>query len=308
MRTVKPRSLKPGDTIGIVAPSSPFGRDEFEKGLAMIRGLGFKVCLAEGLFERRGYLAGEDDLRAARLQQMFVDDAVDGIVCARGGFGALRLLARLDYAAIAGHPKPFVGFSDTTALHQALLTKAGLVTFHGPVVCSLGQGEEGSGASLARVLAGTSPMEICVEENRPLRKGKAEGILVGGNLATLCHLLATPYAQPLSGKILLLEEIHEAPYRIDRMLTHMKIAGCFKGLAGVMVGQFEACGSPGEIEDILLECFDDARLPVSAGYAVGHGRRNETVALGLRARLDATAGTLTYLESPFEEFCINDDI
>lgn len=308
MMTVKPRSLKPGDTIGIVAPSSPFGREEFEKGLTVIRELGYEISLAEDLFERRGYLAGEDELRAARLQQMFVDDAVDGIVCARGGFGALRLLARLDYAAIASHPKPFVGFSDTTALHQALLTKAGLVTFHGPMVCSLGQGEEVSRASLARVLAGTNPMEICVGENRPLRKGKAEGVLVGGNLATLCHLLATPFAQPLADKILLLEEVNEAPYRIDRMLTQMKIAGCFKGLAGVMVGQFEDCGSPGEIEDILLDCFDDAGLPVSAGFAVGHGRRNETVALGLRARLDAATGILTYLESPFEESITNDDL
>ena len=303
--TVKPLCLKPGDTLGIIAPSSPFSREAFEKGIAIIRGMGFEICLADGLFEQQGYLAGEDDMRAAGLQQMFVDDGIQGIVCARGGYGALRLLARLDYAAISGHPKPFVGFSDTTALHQALLNKAGLVTFHGPMICSLGRDKAISRAALEKVLTGKGPMAISAKENRSLRKGIAEGVLVGGNLATLCHLLATPFAQPLAGKILLLEEVNEAPYRIDRMLTHMKMAGCFRGLAGVMVGQFEDCGPPGEIEDILLDCFDDTGLPVSAGFAVGHGRCNETVALGIRARLDATTGVLTFLESPFEESCAN---
>lgn len=308
MKTVKPRCLKPGDTIGIVAPSSPFSREAFEKGIAVIRGMGFETCLADRLFEQRGYLAGEDALRAAGLQRMFADEGVQGIVCVRGGFGALRLLARLDYAAIASHPKPFVGFSDATALHQAFLTRAGLVTFHGPMVCSLGRDDAVSRDTLERVLTGIPSREISVEKNRPLRKGIAEGVLVGGNLATLCHLQSTPYAQSLAGKILLLEEINEAPYRIDRMLTHMKIAGCFRGLAGVMVGQFEECGSPAQIEDILLDCFDDGVMPVSAGFAVGHGRRNETVALGLRARLDATTGILTYLESPFQESSVNGDV
>ena len=297
---IKPRCLKPGDTVGVVAPSSPFNREALEKGLAVLRDMGFETCLADGLFERKGYLAGDDDLRTSQLERMFADDDIHGIVCARGGFGALKILTRLDYSLMARHAKPFVGFSDVTALHQALLTRAGMVTFHGPMVCSLGRGEVASGDHLEKLLTGKGEMTIVAEEKRVLRPGSAEGVLVGGNLATLCHLVGTPFAQPLAGKILLLEEVNEAPYRIDRMLTHMKMAGCFKGLAGVLAGHFDGCGSPEQVEAILLDCFDDAELPVSAGFAIGHGRCNQAVALGVGVRLDAGEGKLTYLETPFD--------
>jgi muramoyltetrapeptide carboxypeptidase len=297
---LKPNRLKPGDTLGIIAPSSPFQQDTFDQGLAVLQAMGFQTCLADGLFENQGYLAGSDERRSAQLQQMFADDSIQGIICARGGYGALRFLALLDFALIAKHPKPFIGFSDITALHQAFLTKANLVTFHGPMVCSLGKNDSASRKVMEDILTGMAVSKLMAAEPRPLRKGVAQGTVVGGNLATLCHLLATPFIQPLEGKVLLLEEVNEAPYRIDRVLTQMKMAGCFKGLAGVMVGQFEGCGPQELIEHILLDCFDDENLPIAAGFDVGHGQRNHTVVLGVQARLDTGRGILTYLEEPFE--------
>lgn len=293
---VKPPRLKPGATIGIISPASPFKKEQLAQGIAVVQAMGFGVRLAEGLFETEGYLAGADGRRAAQIHQMFRDDAADAVMCARGGYGALRLLATLDYDLIGANPKPFIGFSDITALHQALFVKTGLVTFHGPMVCTLAHGDIPSRTSLQDALAADRPVRLRTDTALPVRPGRAQGILVGGNLANLCHLIGTPFAACYRGCILFIEEIGEAPYRIDRMLTQMRLAGCLEGIAGVVLGAFKDCGDLSEIAELVGRTFAGASVPILAGMAAGHGDRNLTLPLGLPAMMDADAGELMLLE------------
>ncbi|MBI5895448.1 MAG: LD-carboxypeptidase, partial [Desulfobacterales bacterium] len=236
---IKPAALQPGATIGIVAPASPFPKDELEQGLEILRYLGFRVRLADGLFDVLGYLAGEDARRAAQLMEMFQDATVDGIMCARGGYGCMRILPLLDYHLIRRHPKPFVGFSDITALHQVFCMQSGMVTFHGPLVCTLSKDEDLSRSSLFETLSGQLPAAVSGAQMSSILPGVGEGRLTGGNLTVLCHLLGTPFAPSFAGAILFIEDCGEALYRIDRMLTHMKLSGCFEGLAGIVLGSFK---------------------------------------------------------------------
>lgn len=294
--TIKPPRLMPGATIGIVSPASPFKKETLEQGVAILQAMGFRIRLAEGLFHAEGYLAGTDAQRAAQLHDMFRDDAVDAVICARGGFGSLRLLSLLDYDLIGSNPKPFIGFSDITALHQALFMKTGLVTFHGPMVCTLHHSDEPSRTGWQHALARDRPMRFQAEAGHLIRPGKAEGVLVGGNLSNLCHLIGTPFACTYRGCILFVEETGEALYRIDRMLTQMKLAGCFQGMTGLVLGSFEACGPQAEIRDLIDRLFADASMPIMAGLPAGHGDRNLTFPLGLPAAMDADAGELIISE------------
>jgi muramoyltetrapeptide carboxypeptidase len=298
-KQIKPGLLKAGDTIGIVAPSSPFDRDKLETGCAVLHAMGFKTRLARGLFESNGHLAGDDLLRADQLVRTFQDDAVQAVMCARGGFGALRILEQLDYAGIATHPKPFVGFSDATALHRALFQQIGLVTFHGPVVCSLATADEATRNALQAALCRPGPLRLSAADPLTLHGGVAQGIVLGGNLATLCHLSGTAFAGGFEGAILFIEDTNEAPYRIDRMLTQMKMTGVLNKIAGVAIGYFSGCGASPEIHAVMADCFDDLGIPVAAGFPVGHAERNLTFPLGLTARLDADKGELCYLEETF---------
>jgi muramoyltetrapeptide carboxypeptidase len=293
----KPHALKPGDTIGIVAPASPFDPEEFARGMDRLRGMGFEPLAADRLFERERYLAGGDLQRSAQLHRMFMDDSVDAVMCARGGYGTLRLLAHLDYDLIRAHPKAFIGFSDITALHAVIQDRCGLVTFHGPTVTTLGKAEATTRDSFQKALTGATPACVAVDNGRVLKQGVAEGILAGGNLTTLNHLLGTPFAAHFHGTVLLIEDTHEAPYRIDRMLTQMRLAGCFEGLAGVLTGSFHECGALEDIDRVIVDCFDDMAIPILAGCAIGHDSLNLTVPLGVRVRLDAQSGELRFLES-----------
>ncbi|MFZ1985394.1 MAG: LD-carboxypeptidase [Desulfatitalea sp.] len=294
---IKPRALKPGATIGIVAPASPFKRDDLEQGLAILQNMGFGVRLAEGLFDTRGYLAGEDFCRAAQLQEMFGNVAVDAIMCARGGFGCMRILPLLDYELIRVNPKLLMGFSDITALHHALFVKAGLVTLHGPVVCTLGKADDSTRSSALQAFSGTSPNRLTAPALRAIQPGKGEGRLVGGNLSTLCHLLGTPFAPSYADCILFVEDRGEALYRIDRMLVQMKLAGCFEGVAGIVLGSFKDCGDEADIGDLVAQLFAGSDVPISAGWPAGHGECNWTLPLGIMARLDADKGELAFMES-----------
>lgn len=293
---LKPRPLEPGATIGIVAPASPFKLEAFERGVALIEGMGFKIRLSNGLFDTQGYLAGPDARRAAQLNEMFRDDAVDAVMCARGGYGSLRIVSMLDFDLIRANPKPFIGFSDITTLHQALLLKTGLVTFHGPMVCTLGRGDESSLSSLRDALVQDRPPNIQIEGAHPIRSGKAHGVFTGGNLSNLCHLIGTPFGAGYRGCLLFLEDVGEALYRIDRMLTHMLLAGCFQGLAGLVLGTFRDCGPWEEIAGLFDRLFADLPIPILGGLAAGHGERNLTLPLGLTATLDADAGSMIFAE------------
>jgi muramoyltetrapeptide carboxypeptidase len=298
---IKPKPLMPGDTIGIVAPAGPFERETFDRGFEVLQCLGYSTRLADGLFNRRGYLAGDDNQRLAQLNAMLVDPGIDAIMCARGGFGAMKIISHLDYVSIRRSPKAFIGFSDITALHQALFQRLGLVTFHGPMVTTLADADDASLASWSAWLAGEAPKTISSSDKRTISSGQGEGVVLGGNLATLCHLVGTDFSPAFNDAILIIEEINEPLYRIDRMLTQMKLAGCFHGLAGVVVGDFSGCGSTSDLDRLLGECFRELAVPMVAGFAFGHSKPNLTLPLGVRARLNADSGELRFLESAVDD-------
>lgn len=289
--TVKPVLLPPvlcpGDTIGICAPSGSFDPDVVHQAVTTIRSRGYRVFVPPDIFRNRRYLAGPDGLRASVLTRLFDMDEVRAVLCARGGFGALRVLPFLALEQLAGHPKWIAGFSDITALMVPLIERTGLCTLHGPVLTSLVSGEPAAWDDLFDALetpVGRNPL-LGAPNGVTLRPGRAKGRLIGGNLVTLCHLCATPYQPVLADSILFLEEVNEPPYKIDRMLTQMGMAGLFQGVNGVVLGQFIRCGNPGELHEIVMEHFSG--IPVFSGVPSGHGRRNRTFPMGISALMDA---------------------
>ncbi len=289
-----PRRLKPADTIGIAAPAGPFDHGLFHRGTRVLEEMGFKVFVPRGLFETNGYLAGDDHHRARLVNELFADDNVDAIMCARGGYGCMRILPLLDYEAIQNNPKVFLGFSDITALLSVLLTRSHLVTFHAPVVTSLAEAPEAVRQALLEAVSSAEPLELNAPGAATLAPGSASGILCGGNLTILCHLVGTAFAPDFAGKILFLEDRGEAPYRIDRMLMHLKLAGCFDDLAGLVLGSFQGCGAPQDILRVVGDIFEDRRLPILAGLDAGHDNLNLTLPMGVEATLDADRRVLSY--------------
>ena len=316
MSLIRPRRLAPGQTIGIVAPSSaPNEPERIRFAIETVESLGFKVRPGPHLYDREGYLAGADAARADDLNEMFADDSVDAIWCVRGGYGASRILPALDYSLMQRRPKALIGYSDITALHMAIHRHAGLVTFHGPVAfrafTPYTRGE------LKRVLwtadtparlGGPPPFEQAEGrvdwDNRvtTLQPGKARGRLLGGNLCLMSHLVGTPYLPDLRGAILFLEDVEEAYYRIDRMLTQLWLSGALAGVAGMAFGKFTGCEPSAfflqnrPLEDILAERFRALGIPTVSGLMIGHIEDQTTLPVGCLAELDADAGTLTLLE------------
>jgi muramoyltetrapeptide carboxypeptidase len=289
-----PARLKPGDKIGVVAPASPFDRKAFSQGLRVLEKMGFAPYVPEGVFEKKRYLAGTDAERAERINSLFRDKAVRAIICARGGYGSLRLLTLLDYKTIRKNPKVFVGFSDATALLTVFYNRCGLVGFHGPMVTTLATATQKARKALYGAVASAEKVRLTSQYAVVIQAGKASGPVIGGNLTTLSHLLGTPFAPVLKGHILILEEINEAPYRLDRMLMQMKLAGCFKGLAGLVLGSFKNCGKKKDVYEIAADIFRGAKFPILAGLDFGHVRGNLTIPVGLKATLDANANLLLF--------------
>jgi muramoyltetrapeptide carboxypeptidase len=289
----KPRRLRSGGVIGIAAPASPFDRESFDRGVQALRGMGFETLIPDGLSAAERYLAGPDGHRAAVLQSLFEDARIDAIICARGGYGSLRILPLLDYDRIAAHPKIFIGFSDVSALLSAITRRCGFVGFHGPVVTTLADASENTRAALLSAIASDAPLGLSPPSAVTVRSGRAAGVVCGGNLTTLCHLLGTPYQPSFRDRILFLEDRGEAAYRIDRMLMQLKLAGCLDGLRGLMLGSFTDCGSLQEIIEIVSDCLDDAAVPILAGIPAGHAEPNLTLPLGVPAVLDADRRTLS---------------
>jgi muramoyltetrapeptide carboxypeptidase len=289
-----PARIKPGDTIGIVAPAGPFDRQTFLRGVGIIEDMGFQIFVPPGLFEKNRYLAGSDNHRVLFVNQLFADTSVDAIICARGGYGSMRILPLLDYDAIQTNPKVFIGFSDITILLSVLFSHCNLVTFHGPVITSLADASEETKLSLFSSVTSDSNLEILLSGGKTIIPGVASGEVCGGNLTMLCHLIGTPFAPDFENKILFLEDRGEAPYRIDRMLVHMALAGCFKGLSGIILGTFEECGPIEEVIKIIVEIFEKYSIPILAGLDAGHGRHNLTIPLGIEATLDADRHSLIY--------------
>ena len=289
-----PRALKPGDTIGIAAPASPFDGKSFDAGLRVLESMGFNPVVPEGLFEKNGFLAGTDRHRADLLSRLFADPAIDGIICARGGYGSMRILPLLDADALAKNPKVFVGFSDITALIGFLVQRCGMTVFHGPSVTTLGDGNPQTRDCLLAALTRAEPLTLTAEAGQALWPGSAAGPFFCGNLTVLCHLTGTPFQPDLEGCILLLEDRGEAPYRIDRMLTQMRMAGCFQDLAGLALGAFTDCGSSQQIHAIVTERLSELDIPILAGFDAGHEGVNLTLPVGGTARLDTASKTLSF--------------
>jgi len=296
-KVVRPPRLKAGDTIGIAAPSGPFESDLFEQGMDVLRGMGFNVHIPEAIFRRNGFLAGPDEARAGVINTLFADPDIQGILCARGGYGATRVLPHLDWKMIRRHPKAFVGFSDITVLHCVLLANAHLVSLHGPMGTTLGKSPDTWRGMLRQALTSDNALELAPSGVTVLNHGEATGPVMGGNLTMLCHLVGTPYAPNYQGCLLFIEDVTEAPYRIDRMLVQMKLAGCFDGVAGLVLGEFEDCGKTAEIHEVFMGIFGPLGIPVVAGFPIGHGTENATLPIGLEARLTTQPPQLAYFEA-----------
>lgn len=287
--------LRQGSHIRVIAPSSPFSAAELERGLGILRER-YRVTHRPDLGERRGYLAGDDARRFVELEEALADPDVDAIVPVRGGYGATRLLRGLVPENVRAANKLLVGFSDITALH-ALWARAGLRSIHGPMVAALARAESVEVERWMAAVEGAPPEAI--EGLRPLVGGVAEGPLLGGNLAVLAALVGTPHAPPIDGAILFLEDVGEAPYRVDRMLTTLHEAGWLARVAGVVLGSFTACTPRDDgvtVDEVLTERLSDLCVPVVAGLEAGHRRNNLELPLGASVRIDASAGALVFLE------------
>jgi muramoyltetrapeptide carboxypeptidase len=298
---VKPAALRPGDTIGIAAPASPFDQEAFAAGVGVLESMGCHVKMSDRLFKRQGYLAGSDAERASLLMELFGDETVKAVFCARGGFGSMRLLSLLDFDEIRKQPKILVGFSDVTALLVALYRKCGLVTFHGPMVTTLEKGSQRTSSALMAATSSHSPLVLNASRPVVLNPGHASGPVIGGNLTTLSHLMGTPFEPIFEDHILFLEDRAEAAYRIDRMLSQLHLGGHLDGLAGVVLGSFDGCGAEEDLYNIVNGFFQGRPIPVLAGFDIGHGTDNITLPLGLSADLDADAGSLRFLEPAVTE-------
>ena len=301
---IKPNALRPGGSIGIVAPSGPADPDELNRGMERLRAMGFRVIPSESVFGRDRFLSGTDRQRAADLNRMFSDPQIAAIVCARGGYGSARLLPHLDEAAIAQNPKIIVGSSDVTVLLNHLGQRHGFVTFHGPMVApNFGRAPSAlTDAWFQKILVeGLGGGPIAVEGVKALRGGRAEGPLSGGCLTMICSTLGTPYEVRTEGTILLLEDVNEAPYRIDRMLTHLKAAGKLKGVRGVVFGRMPGCHPPDaagySLEDVIREALADQSFPILYGFPAGHGDGQVTLPLGVPVRIDGNEAALSLLEA-----------
>jgi muramoyltetrapeptide carboxypeptidase len=312
-RIVKPGRLRPGDTIGLVDPASatwePVNVEIVEESWAA---LGFKTKRGANLLARRGYFAGTDEQRAADLNAMFSDPGVRAVHCVRGGWGSARLLPLLDWPLIAKNPKILLGYSDITALLLSLHAKTGLVTFHGPVAGS--QWNPFNVGYIKRVLVDGEavPFEnlkeidedaLTITENRvqTLRPGTARGRLLGGNLTVLTSIIGSGYLPDWDGCILFLEDVEEAPYRIDRMLTQLRLAGILQKARAVIWGNCTDC-KPGEgfgsltVTEVLKDHLQPLNVPVWQGAMIGHIEKQFTLPVGIEVEVDATAGTIKMLE------------
>lgn len=293
---VFPKGLQKGDTIGIVAPSSPFDRNKIPGVVNALNDLGYKVKLGRSCYSNyKGYLAGTDELRTKDIEDMFLDCDVDVVMCMRGGYGTPRILDMIDYRVIKNNPKAFIGFSDITALHIAFNQKCGLVTFHGIMGLTSPNWDDFTYNSLLDALNMGNYLNLRNPKKNKVHtfvEGVAEGEIIGGNLALLTATIGTEYEIDAKGKILFIEEIGEPIYRIDRMLTQLALAGKFDDCCGIIFGDFNACDKQDdddfEIEEILKERVEKFDKPCIYNLKSGHCMPMITIPFGVKCRLDAT--------------------
>lgn len=309
MTYVRPERLHPGDVIGICAPASPpASESDLEKGIRYLERLGFRVEIGRHARRRHGYLAGRDIERASDLNALFADRRVKAIFVARGGYGSSRILPILDYHSIRRNPKILVGYSDVTALHFALLSMTGLISFSGPMVAAeLASGISGAREeSFWRTLMSARPQppltgDGLIGSRRPPHPPHS-GRLLAGNLSLVAALVGTPFFPDVLHPLLLLEEVGEEPYRVDRLLQQVKQSGCTGRAVGIATGRFIRCNpergkSSLSLRQILLETFSSPGLPIITGIPYGHTRNSIAFPIGVRVRMNVAARSIQFLEA-----------
>ncbi len=301
MKIIKPKKLKQGDVIGIISPaSSPSDASRIEKGVQYLESLGYRVKVGKHVTKVKGYLAGEDSERLEDFHSMFADKEVKAIIAVRGGYGSGRLLDKLDYSLIRKNPKIFVGYSDLTVMQMAILKKTGLVTFAGPMLAVDFHDKVDSFTEEVFWRTITSEKKIGKLKNPGdekfyvLRKGRGEGRIIGGNLALFTTVLGTEFMPSVKNNILLIEEIGEQPYKIDRMFNHLRLAKVFEQVNGIMLGRFVDCYETDEtkstltLNEVIADYFGKLKIPVMYNIKHGHIPQTITIPFGLNCKINAS--------------------
>lgn len=301
MKLIRPPRLHPGDRVGVVAASGPVDREKFEAGVEALGGRYDLSFDESAVFARTGFLAGEDAHRLQALNAAIRDPDCRAIFLARGGYGLTRILPDIDRVALRAHPKPIVGYSDVTAL-LSVCVHAGVAAIHGPMISDFADLSDEDRNSLFNLLENPDPGKIFTGLET-LVGGTVRGPILGGNLEVLTRLLGTPLQPDFRGAVLFLEEVGELPYRVDRLLTHLELAGVFDSVAGIVIGDFTDCDEleegvvqPPTTRDVLMERLGRLSVPVALGGAFGHGDRKGSLPFGVPVELDADAGMLTAIE------------
>jgi len=297
-----------GDTIGLISPASPENLESIQKSILFFKNQGFNVLEGKHLYDNWGYLAGKDKDRASDVMEMFEDQSVDMILCIRGGYGSSRILPYLDYEVIKKHPKIFAGFSDITVFLNYFHEKCELTTFHSPMGSSNLEDIETFKSFMFTFMEGYKPYTIMNPTQfatQCITEGTAEGTLIGGNLGLICNSLGTPYEIDTKDKILFIEEVGEAPYRVDRILTQLLLANKLQQCRGIILGQFKGCDLPHYERSLTLEEVFQDRLytldiPMFSGFCSGHDYPKLTLPIGAMIKMDATTGVIKVLKAVVE--------
>jgi muramoyltetrapeptide carboxypeptidase len=310
MKTIKPKALQKGDTIGVIAPASPPSSiEKITKGAEYLERIGYNVKLGKNIEKVYGYLAGTDKERADDINDMFSDKNVKAIFAVRGGYGTPRILPLLDYSLIRRNPKILVGYSDLTALQLAIFTKTGLITFSGPMVgVEMFKGiDPFTEEQFWKVVTSTKKLgAVKNPHNIPLqtlKKGKASGILLGGNLSLITAILGSPYNPSYKDSLLFIEEIDEETYRFDRMMNQIKLAGLFEQANGIIMGELTDVKTSDTskpfltTEQVMVDCFEDVKKPILAGLVYGHVPKKLTLPVGLKVTMDADKRLISFGEA-----------
>jgi muramoyltetrapeptide carboxypeptidase len=310
MTYIRPKKLQKGDVIGIISPaSSPENYNLLNAGIRYIENLGYRIELGKHIYKNRGYLAGTDEERVSDIHQMFQDKKVKAVFCLRGGYGAFRLLDKINYDLIKTNPKIFVGFSEITALQMAFLQRANLITFAGPMVIPNFSGDvsEYTEENFWQMITSTRKVNrsflLGLNKFSNVYSGICQGNLIGGNLAVFVSLIGTKYMPKLMEKILLLEDIGESPYKIDRMLNQLKLHQTFKKINGIILGNFVACSESNPdiktltLDEVFNDYFNELKIPVIYNFPHGHVKDMLTLPIGVKIKLDTKKGFVEITES-----------
>lgn len=306
------KGLKPGDTLGLIAPGYAVSPEKLEEAIGYVKDLGYKPYHTDRILGNHGYLSNTDEERLADLHHMFSNNEVDGILCVRGGYGCTRILPYIDWDLIRNNPKVFAGFSDITALLNAMNERTGLVCFHSPVGTTLDT--DYNREQFQRVITGNGRSTVInpfpyeteeephPEEYKPytINKGKARGVLAGGNLCLLSAMTGTPYEPDYTDKIVFIEEIEEEPYRVDRMITQLRQSATFDKARAVVLGIFNGCNTARNpdsfnLKEVLTDLLGDMKVPVGYGFPIGHIDENATLPLGVPVEVDTEQFTIKIL-------------